>query len=163
VYEQLANVDMKLGKFNEAADLMTQAIINVSGGGMDSVILEGGIKAFRALYPEYDTLPDEILAEVVRRRYQPQFPQSWDTDFISKPGPDNGKINSSILPDLFAMRGDANMKAGRRADALADYRRLKSDAWSGEEQYLPRHQYFDARGLRDFDEPQPWPPSPPKP
>jgi tetratricopeptide (TPR) repeat protein len=162
VYEQLANVYMKLGKFNEAADLITQAIMNASGGGMDSVILGGGIRAFRTLYPEYDTLPDEILAEAVRRRYQPQFSQSWDADFISGSGYTKGKIVSSILPDLFVMRGDAYMKAGRSAEALADYRRVKSDAWSGDEKYLPLHLYFNARGSRDFDLPQPWPPSPPK-
>src|SRR6202012_3377209 len=63
VYEQLAHVYMKLGKFNEAADLMTQAIMNTSGGGMDAIIFEGGIKPLRTLYPEYDPLPDEILAE----------------------------------------------------------------------------------------------------
>ena len=116
VYEQLAHVYMKLGKFNEAADLMTQAIMNASGGGMDAVIFEGGIKSLRTLYPEYDPLPDEILAEAVRRRYQPQFPQSWDADFISKAGVFNGKIASSILPELYVMRGDAHMKAGRRAE-----------------------------------------------
>lgn len=162
VYEQLANVYMKLGKFEEAEDLITQAIMNVSGGGMNSVIFDGGIRAIRTLYPEYDTLPDEILAEAVRRRYQPQFPKSWDADFISEVGHGKGKIASSILVDLFVMRGDAYMKAGRSAEALADYRRLKSDAWFGEEQYLPRHLYFNARGLRDFDMPQSWPPSPPK-
>jgi hypothetical protein len=83
---------MRLGKFIEAADLMTQAIMNVSGGGIDSVIFGGGIKAFRTLHPEYDAVPDEILAEAMRRRYQPQFPQSWDADFISKQGAFNGKI-----------------------------------------------------------------------
>lgn len=161
VYEQLAHVYMKLGKFNEAADLMTQAIMNASGGGMDSVIFGGGSRAFRTLYPEYDALPDEILAEVVRRRYQPQFPQSWDTDFISKAGAFNGKIASSILVELFVMRGDAYMRAGRRTEALADYRRVKSDAWSGNEASLPRHMYFNERGMRTFDLPEPWPPPPP--
>jgi hypothetical protein len=98
---------MRLGKFNGAADLMTQAIMNASGGGMDAVIFEGGIKPLRTLYPEYDPLPDEILAEAVRRRYQPKFPQSWDADFISKAGVFSGKIASSILPELYVMRGDA--------------------------------------------------------
>jgi tetratricopeptide (TPR) repeat protein len=161
VYEQLAHVYMKLGKFNEAADLMTQAIMNASGGGMDAVVFEGGIKPLRTLYPEYDPLPDEILAEAVRRRYQPQFPQSWDADFISKAGAFNGKIASSILPELYVMRGDAYMKAGRRAEGLADYSRVKSDAWSGDERFLPRHMYFDGRGRRNFDSPDPWPPPPP--
>jgi tetratricopeptide (TPR) repeat protein len=161
VYEQLAHLYMKLGKFNEAADLVTQAIMNSSGGGMDAVIFEGGIKPLRTLYPEYDPLPDEILAEAVRRRYQSQFPQSWDADFISKAGAFNGKIASSILPELYVMRGDAYMKAGRRAEGLADYSRVKSDAWSGEERFLPRHMYFDERGRRNFDSPEPWPPPPP--
>lgn len=161
VYEQLAHVYMKLGKFNEAADLMSQGIINASGGGMDSVIFGGGIRAFRTLYPEYDLLPDEILAEAVRRRYEPQFPQSWDADFISNAGAFNGKIASSILVELFVMRGDAYMKAGHRAEALADYRRVKSDAWSGDEPSLPRHLYFNERGMRIFDLPEPWPPPPP--
>jgi tetratricopeptide (TPR) repeat protein len=161
VYEQLAGAYMKLGKFNEAADLMTQAIINASGGGMDTVMFGGGIRALRTLYPEYDALPDEILAEAVRRRYQPQFPQSWGPDFTSKAGAFNGKIASSILVELFVMRGDAYMKAGRRAEALADYRRVKSDAWSGDEPYLPRHMYFNERGTRNVDLPEPWRPPPP--
>ena len=161
VYEQLARVYMKLGKFNEAADLITQAIMNASGGGMDVVIFGGGIKAFRTLYPEYDSLPDEILADAVRRRYEPQFPQSWDVDFISKSGAFEGKIASSILVDLFVMRGDAYMKAGRWAEALADYRRVKSDAWSGRKKFLPRNLYFNERGMRNFDLPEPWPPPPP--
>jgi tetratricopeptide (TPR) repeat protein len=161
VYEQLAGIDMKLGKFNEAANVLTQAIMNATGGGLDSVIFGGGIKAFRELYPEYDLLPDEILADVVRRRFQPQFPQSWDRDFISKGGAFKGKVASTILPDLYALRGDAYMKAGRRAEALADYRRLKSDAWDGPEPSLPRHVYFDERGARNFDSPEPWPPMPP--
>jgi tetratricopeptide (TPR) repeat protein len=162
VYEQLAGVYVKMRKFNEAADLITQAIINVSGGGMDAVIFGGGIKAFRTLYPEYGLLPDEILAEAVRRRYHPQFPQSWDADFISKGRAFNGKIASSILPELYVTRGDAYMKAGRRAEALGDYRRVKSDAWSGEERFLPRHMYFDESGNRNYDSPEPFPPPPAK-
>jgi tetratricopeptide (TPR) repeat protein len=105
VYEQLANLYLKLGKFHEAADLLTQAIMNASGSGMNSVIFGGGVSAFRTLYPEYGLLPDEILADAVRRRYQPQFPVSWDATFISKGGSFNGKIASSILPELFVMRG----------------------------------------------------------
>jgi hypothetical protein len=140
---------------------MTQAIMNASGSGMDTVIFEGGIGALRTLYPEYDPLPDEILADVVRRRYYPQFPQSWDADFISNAGAFEGKILSSILPELFVMRGDAYMKAGRRAEALADYHRVKSDAWSGTEPSLPRNLYFGDRGARDFALPEPWPPPPP--
>jgi tetratricopeptide (TPR) repeat protein len=161
VYEQLAGIDMKLGKFNEAANVLTQGIMNATGGGLDSVIFGGGIKAFRELYPEYDLLPDEILADVVRRRFQPQFPQSWDQDFISKSGAFKGKVASTILADLYVLRGDAYMKAGRRAEALADYRRVKSDAWDGQEASLPRHVYFDERGARKFDSPEPWPPLPP--
>lgn len=162
VYEQLAGVYAKMRKFNEAADLITQAIINVSGGGMDVVIFGGGITAFRALYPEYGLLPDEILAEAVRRRYQPQFPQSWDADFISKGGAFNGKINSSILPELYIMRGDAYMKAGRSKQALADYRRVKSDVWGEEDRFMPRHMYFDDNGRRNYDAPEPFPPPPAK-
>jgi tetratricopeptide (TPR) repeat protein len=158
VYEQLANVYTKIGRFNEAADTITQAIINASGGGMDTVLFGGGMKAFRTLYPEYDLLPDEILAEAVRRRYYPQFPQSWDTDFISKGGYANGKIASTVLADLYVMRADAYMKAGRRIEALADYRRVKSDAWSVKEL---RDMYFTERGNRNYDLPEPWPAPPP--
>jgi hypothetical protein len=72
-----------------------------------------------------------------------------------------GKIVSSILVELFVMRGDAYMKAGRRAEALADYRRVKSDAWGGSEPSLPRHLYFTERGTRNLELPEPWPPPPP--
>jgi tetratricopeptide (TPR) repeat protein len=162
VYEQLAGLYVKLGKFNEAASILTQGIIRSSGGGMDAVIFGGGVRAFRALYPEYDLLPDEILAEAVRRRYEPQFPQSWDADFISKGGNFKGHIASSILPELYVMRGDAYMKAGRHAEALADYQRVKSDAWGEEERFSPKHLYFDEGGIRRSDSPEAWPPSPPK-
>jgi hypothetical protein len=59
------------------------------------------------------------------------------------------------------MRGDAYMRAGRRTEALADYRRVKSDAWSGDEPTLPRHLYFNERGTRNFDLPEQWPLPPP--
>lgn len=161
VYMQLAGVYMKVGKFAEASNVLTQAISNTSGSGMDSVIFGGGMKAFRKLYPEYDQLPDEILADSVRRRYQPQFPSSWNVEFSASTGAYNGKIASTILVDLFAMRGDAYMKEGRRAEALADYHRVKSDVWSGDEQYLPRHTYFKKNGTRNFELPASWPPPPP--
>lgn len=157
VYEQLAGVYTKMGRFNEAADIITQAIMNASGGGMDAVFFGGGMKAFRTLYPEYDLLPNEILAEAVRRRYFPQFPKKWDDEFISRGGNFRGKIMSSILPELYIIRGDAYMKAGRQAEALADYRRVKSDAWGGEEHLMPRHMYFDERGSRNHDSPEPFP------
>jgi tetratricopeptide (TPR) repeat protein len=162
VYQQLAGVYMKIGKFKEAADVITQAIINTSGGGMASVILGGGIKAFRTLYPEYGLVPDEILADAVRRRYYPQFPQSWDADFISDANKSKSKITSTILPELYVTRGDAYMKADLSAQALADYRRVKSDAWYGEERFLPRHLYFNERGDRNYELPEPWPSPPPE-
>jgi tetratricopeptide (TPR) repeat protein len=130
VYEQLAGMYMKMGRFNDAAATITQAIMNVSGGGMDTVIMLGGIHAFRTLYSEYDLLPDEILAEAVRRRYEPQFASSWDASFISGVGAFKGKIASTVLSDLYTLRGDAYMKAGRRVDAVNEYRRVKSDVWA---------------------------------
>lgn len=60
------------------------------------------------------------------------------------------------------MRGDAYMRAGQNVEALADYRRVKSDAWAGEERFLPRHMYFDESGGRDYGSPEPFPPLPAK-
>jgi tetratricopeptide (TPR) repeat protein len=159
VYTQLAGVYLKIGRFDEAANTMTQAIM---AAGMDGVILQGGIKGFRTLYPEYDLLPDEILTEAVRRRYFPNFPKTWDDEFISGAGHAGGKVSSSILPELYITRGDAYMKAGRREQALADYRRVKSDVWGGEERLAPRHMYFDENGRRNYDVPESFPPPPAK-
>ena len=128
---------------------------------MDGVIL-GGIKGFRTLYPEYDLLPDEILADAVRRRDFPNFPEKWNDEFISDAGPTKGKVFSTILPELYIIRGDAYMKAGRREQAQADYRRVKSDVWGLEERLAPRHLYFDENGRRDYDFPEPFPPPPAK-
>ena len=162
VYTQLARLYIKMGRFNEAADIITQAIMNASGGGMDAVIFTGGIKGFRTLYPEYDLLPDEILADAVRRRYFPNFSKTWNDEFISGAGHTGGKVFSSRLPELYITRGDAYMKAGRREQALADYQRVKSDAWGGEERYTPKHMYFDESGSRNIDLPEPFPPPPAK-
>jgi tetratricopeptide (TPR) repeat protein len=158
VYTQLAGVYMKMGRFNEAADIITQAIMSASGGGMDTVIFQGGIKGFRNLYPEYDLLPDEILAEAVRRRYFPNFPKKWDDEFISSTSRTKGAVLSSVLQDLYVTRGDAYMMAGRREQALADYRRVKSDAWGG----IERIAYFAENGRRNYDVPEPFPPPPAK-
>ncbi len=162
VYTQLAGVYGKMARFNEAADVITQAIMNASGGGMDVVIFQGGIKAFRTLYPEYDLLPDEILAEAVRRRYFPNSSKEWNDKFISGASYTGGKLTSSILPELYTTRGDAYMRAGRRRLALADYRRVKSNVWGDEERLMPRHMYFDESGSRDPNAPEPFPPPPPK-
>ncbi|WP_300757755.1 hypothetical protein [Janthinobacterium sp.] len=162
VYMQLAGLYLKMGRFNEAADLITQAIMNASGGGMDVVIFTGGIKGFRALYPEYELLPDDILAEAVRRRYFPGASATWNARFISQSGKNEGKVISSILPELYILRGDAYMKAGKRKQAMADYRRVKSSAWSGNENLMPQHIYFDERGNRDYNAPEPFPASPAK-
>lgn len=129
---------------------------------MDVVIFTGGIKGFRALYHEYDLLPDEILAEAVRRRYFPNISKKWNDEFIARSNSNEGKVLSSILPELYATRGDAYMKAGRREKALADYRRVKSDVWRGEELFTPRHMYFDERGGRNIGLPEPFPPPPAK-
>lgn len=162
VYTQLAGVYVKMGRFNEAADIITQAIMNASGSGMDTVIFQGGIKGFRTLYPEYNLLPDEILAEAVRRRYFPNSSKKWNDEFISGASPTSGKVLSSILPELYITRGDAYMKAGRRKLALADYRRVKSNAWGGEGRLTPRHMYFDESGSRNPGVPEPFPAPPPK-
>lgn len=162
VYTQLAGLYLKMGRFNEAADLVTQAIMHASGGGMDVVIFTGAIKGFRALYPEYELLPDDILAEAVRRRYFPGASVTWNAQFISQSGDNKGKVISSILPELYILRGDAYMKAGKRKQALADYRRVKSSAWSGNENFMPKHIYFDERGNRDYNAPEPFPAPPAK-
>ncbi|MBA5686339.1 hypothetical protein [Rugamonas apoptosis] len=160
VYMQLAGLYLKIGRFNDAANLLSQALMNVSGGGMDVVIFSGGIRGFRALYPEYDLLPDEILAEAVRRRYFPQFSKDWNAEFISGTKHNQGKILSSVLSDLYALRGDAYLKAGRLGQAQADYSRLKSNAWGGDDRYLPRSLYFDESGYRNIGNPEPFPPLP---
>lgn len=162
VYTQLAGVYLKMGRFDNAAATITQAIMSASGSGMDVVIFSGGIKGFRTLYQEYDLLPDEILADVIRRRYFSNFPKKWNDEFISHPTRTGGKILSSILPELYVIRGDAYMKGGQREKALADYQRVKSNAWRGEESYAPRHIYFDEGGARNIALPEPFPPPPAK-
>jgi hypothetical protein len=72
------------------------AIANATGGGLDTVIILGGMGPFRSLYPQYDDVPDTILAEMIRRRFEPQFSQTWDAEFIGS----THKIISSILPEL---------------------------------------------------------------
>jgi hypothetical protein len=106
-------------------------------------------------------VPDEIVAEAVRRRYQLQFTQTWDRDFISNEGFTKGKVASTILAELYLLWGDAYMKVGRRTEAKADYDRVKSDAWNAEERYHPRNIYFTKSGIRDYELPESWPPVPP--
>ena len=154
VYEQLAGVYIEMGRPAEAARTLTDGIAHSSTGLIDVVVL-GGLQAFRDLYPEYDMIPDEIVAEDVRRRYEPQFPESWDSSFINS----TSKVSNTDLAELYALRGDAYMKAGNRKAAAADYARLKSAAWSSN--LNARTLYFDEGGSRNRDTPTPWPAPPP--
>ena len=162
VYTQLAGVYVKMRRFNEAANTITQAIMNSSGSGIDLVIVQSGIGGFRALYPEYKLLPDEILADSVRRRFFPDYSKNWNDEFISGAGLNSGKVSSSILPELYIRRGDAYMKAGRSKLALADYRRVSSSAWRDEGGLAPRNMYLNGSGDRNPDLPEPFPAPPPK-
>ena len=154
VYMQLAGLYMKMERFNDASDIISQALMNMNGSSMTSVLFRG-IKSFRVLYPEYELLPDEILAETVRRRYFPDFPMKWNDEFIS--GNNLGDLPTT-LADLYIIRGDAYMKADRYKEALADYHRVKSNAFIDSLKNI----YFDESGRRDYDFPTLFPPPPAK-
>jgi tetratricopeptide (TPR) repeat protein len=115
-YVNRANAYAKLRNFPAAAEDLSMAIRSHLG---QSFIW--GISQFRKVYPEYDSVRDDVLADSLRRRLYPQmtYPDFSKAFLIDAKG-----VDEFVIAELYCKRGDMYAKMGNGADARKDYDRV---------------------------------------
>src|SRR5262249_35171281 len=80
-----------------------------------------GIDQFRRIYPEYDSLSDDVVAEKLRLQFFPEFTQaSFTKQFLVE----SKELKTSVLADLYVKRGDAYAGLDDVRKANAEYDRV---------------------------------------
>lgn len=121
-YENRADAYMKTQQWPHAIQDLTAAISLQTGG----VLILMNINQFRAIYPEYKPASDEAVARKLNQTFFPNlkyedFARSFLHDNVEK-----GFFSSTTIPDLYAKRSDAYLKAGNWHAAALDFRRAAS-------------------------------------
>ena len=88
---------------------------------LSSYVFLINIDQFRRIYPEYDALADDAVAEKLRVLF---FPEMVHPAFAKQFLIDAREMKSSVLPDLYLKRGDGYAKLGNVKKANAEYDRV---------------------------------------
>jgi len=82
-------------------------------------VFQMNIDQFRRIYPEYDSVPDDVLCQKLRAMF---FPAMQYADFVKQFLIEAKDFKSTVLPDLYLKRGDtyAAMKQTQKANAEYD-------------------------------------------
>ena len=104
---------MKLG---DCAHALADATMSISRTMSNAVFLIN-IDSFRKLYPEYDSVADDVVAEKLRRLFYPQMDYAtYAKHFLIE-----AKMEPTfVLVDLYLKRGDIYSKLGRQREAEAE-------------------------------------------
>jgi tetratricopeptide (TPR) repeat protein len=115
-YVNRANAYAKLKDYSHAVEDLSRAIRSHLGG-----TLVWGIGQFRKIYPEYDAVRDDVLTDLIRRRFYPQmtYPVFSKAFLIDAKG-----MDEFVTAELYCKRGDMYAKEGRGAEARKDYNRV---------------------------------------
>jgi tetratricopeptide (TPR) repeat protein len=116
-YQDRAGAHVKLKEYTSAIADFSRAIDNA----LANTVYLMNIEQFRLIYPEYDSVPDNALAEKLRRLY---FPDLTPADFAHEFIMSDKKYSSGILPDLYVRRGDAYAALKQMQKADREYDRV---------------------------------------
>jgi tetratricopeptide (TPR) repeat protein len=115
-YVNRANAYAKFKDFSHAAEDLSMAIRSHLGSSF-----VWGIAQFRKVYPEYDDVRDDVLADLLRRRL---YPQMTYADFSKEFLIDAKGMDEFVIAELYCKRGDMYAKEGRGGEARKDYNRV---------------------------------------
>jgi tetratricopeptide (TPR) repeat protein len=116
-YENRAVTYVKMHEYSKAiADYTMEIKLRLS----NDVILMN-IDQFRRVYPEYDAVADDAVAENLRVLF---FPAMARDVFAKHFLIEATELKSFLLPELYLARGDAHVKLGDFKKANSDYDRV---------------------------------------
>lgn len=117
-YDNRAEAYLKLHNY-------PKAIKDISASIRHTLSLYGvfqmNIDQFRRIYPEYDSVPDDVLCEKLRAMFYPAMKYA---DFAKQFLIEAKEFKSTILPDLYLKRGDAYAAMNQTQKANREYDRV---------------------------------------
>ncbi len=118
-HEYRADAYTKIGDYRRATAEYSKAI----ACRLSSATFLLSLPQIRALYPEYDSVSDEVLIRKLNALFWPQFEYS----VFAKRLRENGKWQTSslsLLNDLYGKRGDAYLRANDFRRGVGDFQRI---------------------------------------
>ena len=116
-YDNRADAYTKLHDYTKAIDDVSVSIKR----WLSTQVFLMNIDQFRRIYPEYDTVPDDVLCEKLRAQF---FPNMQYSDFAKQFLIEAKGYSSTALPDLYVKRGDAYAALKQSAKANIEYDRV---------------------------------------
>jgi len=121
VYENRADCHVKLGHFEDAIGDLTKAIALQLG----SQGFMFNIGQFRALYPEYNDVPDEAFGHKINKLFWPQYEYDVIAKNLSSRKSENEEWPiDEVLNGLYEKRGDAYFASMDFKRAVLDFNRI---------------------------------------
>lgn len=117
LFENRGDAYFKLSDYHNAIDDYGQAL----GLRIQSQVFLWSLAQFRALYPEYSSVSDDVLLHKLNAQFQPQF--AFEV-FKKQLTVENGKWAISLVNDLYEKRGDAYLRSGDYKHAIQDFQRI---------------------------------------
>ena len=115
-----ADAFMKLRNYPKAIDDISKSIKKTLAS---YVVFSMNIDQFRRVYPEYDSVPDDVLCEKIRALFYPSMKYADFADqFLIKAK----EFKSTVVPDLYLKRGDAYAAMGEKKRANIEYDRVSN-------------------------------------
>lgn len=117
-YDNRADAFLKLKNYPKAIDDISKSIEKSLAS---YAVFSMNIDQFRRVYPEYDSVPDDVLCEKLRALF---YPSMKYTDFAERFLVQAHEFTSSVLPELYLKRGDAYAAMGHKVKANLEYDRV---------------------------------------
>ena len=116
-YELKGDADVGLHNYREVIVDYTKAIER----RLANDVFLWSLKQFRALYPEYDKVSDEVLCHKLNALF---FPAMSYKDFSTQLMEKNGSWSISLINDLYEKRGDTYLRAEDYRLGVTDFNRI---------------------------------------
>jgi tetratricopeptide (TPR) repeat protein len=116
-YDNRADAFLKLHNYPKAIEDISRSIEKTLSSYL---VFSVNIDQFRRIYPEYDSVPDDVLCEKLRALFHPTMKYA---DFANQFLVQAKEFASTVVPDLYLKRGDAYAAMGQIAKANIEYDR----------------------------------------